>query len=54
MRKFQALGLQVAYRSDEEAKQFLRATPALAFVPIVCPIVFIFIDIPHLHRKISY
>ena len=34
MRKFQALGLQVAYRSDEEAKQFLRTTAALAFVPI--------------------
>ena len=34
MRKFQALGLRVAYRSDEEAKQFLRTTAALAFVPI--------------------
>ena len=34
MQKFQALGLQVAYRSDEETKQFLRTTAALAFVPI--------------------
>ena len=33
MRKFQTIGLQVAYRSDEEAKQFLRKTAALAFVP---------------------
>ena len=35
MRKFQALGYRyIAYRSDEEAKQFLRTTAALAFVPI--------------------
>ena len=33
MQKFQALGLQVAYRSDEEAKQFLHTIAALAFVP---------------------
>ena len=33
MRKFQALGLQMEYRNDDEAKQFLRTTAALAFVP---------------------
>ena len=34
MRKFQALGLQMAYRNNEEAKRFLRKTAGLAFVPI--------------------
>ena len=34
MRKFQAIGLQQTYRSDEEACRFLRRTAALAFVPV--------------------
>ncbi len=34
MRKFQAVGLQQVYRSDEEACRFLIRTAALAFVPV--------------------
>ena len=34
MRKFQNLGLQVAYREVQEVNQFLRRTAALAFVPV--------------------
>lgn len=33
MRKFQALGLQMEYRNDDEAKWFFHTTAALAFVP---------------------
>ena len=34
MRKFQNIGLQVAYREDANVNRFLRRTAALAFVPI--------------------
>ena len=34
MRKFQNIGLQVAYREDANVNRFLRRTAALAFVPV--------------------
>ena len=34
MRRFQAIGLQQAYSSDDEACRFLRRTADLAFVPV--------------------